>query len=176
MVIAMKEEFWESWVIVPLITFSYLQHGLGNFLGLGIGLMKKSYHLSGLVLISAIVNIGLNFLFVPRWGLLGAAFATMISYAVWNCLKAYYSAEFYGVRFEMWRLLHITGTGFGLYGLSLLVADNGSLASNISIKFLLLLSYPAILFLTGFFYDNEQTYLLRLLSRLRQTRSHSQPF
>lgn len=32
--------------------------------------------------LGAIVNIGLNFLFIPHWGVVGAAYATLISYAV----------------------------------------------------------------------------------------------
>ena len=124
MLFARKEVFWAAWVIVPTITYSYVQHGLGNFVGWGMGLMKKSFHVSGIVLVAALVNIGLNFLFIPQWGMLGAAFATMLSYIVWNFLKAYYSAKFYNLHFEVGRLLHITGIGFGLYGLSLLVANN----------------------------------------------------
>ena len=83
MLFARKEVFWAAWVIVPTITYSYVQHGLGNFVGWGMGLMKKSFHVSGIVLVAgwgmglmkksfhvsgivlvaALVNIGLNFLF-----------------------------------------------------------------------------------------------------------------
>lgn len=168
MLLARKEEFWGSWVIVPIITFSYIQHGLGLFVGWGLVMMKKSYHLSGVTLISAVVNIGLNFLFVPYWGILGAAFATMICYIVWNFLRAYYAAKFYDLHFDVRRLLHITVVGFGLYGLSLLTVNSGSLALNISIKFLLLLCYPLILFLTGFFHKSEKNYMRKLIRSLKQ--------
>ena len=66
MLFAQKEAFWAAWVIVPIITYSYVQHGIGNFIGWGMGLMKKSFHVSGIVLVAALVNIGLNFLFVPN--------------------------------------------------------------------------------------------------------------
>lgn len=168
MLLARRKEFWGSWVIVPVITFSHIQHGLAYFTGWGMGMMKKSYHLSGTILISAVVNIGLNFLFVPHWGILGAAFATMISYIIWNFLRAYYSAKFYDLHFEVRRLLHITVIGFGLYGLSLLTINSDSLVFNISIKFFLLLCYPLMLFLTGFFYESEKDYMLELMQSLRR--------
>ena len=38
---ARNEAFWEAWIIVPIITYSYVQHGVGNFVGWGMGLMKK---------------------------------------------------------------------------------------------------------------------------------------
>ena len=161
MLFARKEAFWAAWIIVPIITYSYVQHGLGNFVGWGMGLMKKSFHISGIVLGAALVNIGLNFLLVPQWGMLGAAFATMLSYIVWNLLKAYYSAKFYNLHFEIGRLLHITIIGFGLYGLSLLVVSNTANGTNIGLKFLFFLGYPLILWGTGFFSEGEKEYLLK---------------
>lgn len=168
MLFARKEAFWAAWVIVPIITYSYVQHGIGNFVGWGMGLMKKSFHVSGIVLIAALVNMGLNFLFVPYWGMLGAAFATMLSYIVWNFLKAYYSAKFYDLHFEIGRLLHITGIGFGLYGLSLLAVNNSALEINMALKFLFFLGYPLILWSTGFFSENEKEYLLKPVSGFKK--------
>ena len=168
MLFARKEAFWAAWVIVPIITYSYVQHGLGNFVGWGIGLMKKSFHMSGVVLVAALVNIGLNFLLVPQWGMLGAAFATMLSYIVWNCLKAYYSAKFYDLHFEVGRLLHITVIGCGLYGLSLLVASSGTIGIDVALKFLCFLGYPLILWGTGFFSDGEKEYLLKPVKGLKK--------
>ena len=161
MLFARKEAFWGAWVIVPIITYSYVQHGIGNFVGWGMGLMKKSFHMSGIVLIAASANIGLNFLFVPQWGMLGAAFATMLSYIVWNVLKAYYSAKFYDLHFEVGRLLHITVIGVGLYGLSLFIANNGAIGTDMALKLLCCLGYPLILWGTGFFSGNEKEYLLK---------------
>ena len=168
MLFARKEVFWAVWVIVPTITYSYVQHGLGNFIGWGMGLMKKSFHVSGIVLVAALVNIGLNFLFVPQWGMLGAAFATMLSYIVWNFLKAYYSAKFYDLHFEVGRLLHITGIGFGLYGLSLLVANNRAIGTDVALKLLFFFGYPLILWGTGFFSEGEKEYLLKPVNRLKK--------
>ena len=168
MLFARKEVFWGAWVIVPIITYSYVQHGLGNFVGWGMGLMKKSFHISGTVLIAASVNIGLNFLFVPQWGMLGAAFATMLSYIVWNFLKAYYSAKFYDLHFEVGRLLHITVIGFGLYGLSLLVTNNRTVEINVALKLLFFLGYPLILWGTGFFSKGEKEYLLKPVNRFKK--------
>ena len=168
MLFARKEVFWAAWVIVPTITYSYVQHGLGNFVGWGMGLMKKSFHVSGIVLVAALVNIGLNFLFIPQWGMLGAAFATMVSYIVWNFLKAYYSAKFYDLHFEVGRLLHITGIGFGLYGLSLLVANNRGIGTDVALKLLFFFGYPLILWGTGFFSEGEKEYLLKPVNRLKK--------
>ena len=168
MLFARKEAFRAAWIIIPIITYSYVQHGLGNFVGWGMGLMKKSFHVSGIVLVAALVNVGLNFLFIPQWGMLGAAFATMLSYIVWNGLKAYYSAKFYDLHFEIGRLLHITIIGFGLYGLSWLVANNAGIGTDVVLKLLFFVGYPLILWSTGFFSEGEKEYLLKPVNRLKK--------
>jgi len=165
---ARRDEFLRSWIIVPIIAFSYLQHGLGNFFNWGLAMAKKGYHISANVLISAVVNLGLNFVLVPYWGILGAAVATLVSYIVWNSLKIYYSAKFYDLHFELRRLGQVTVVGFTLYWLSLVLANTNSISLNLTIKSLVLIMYPVIFFLTGFFSITEKEYMVGLWSYLRQ--------
>ncbi len=168
MLLARKPGFWHAWVIVPVISFSYVQHGLKNFVEWGLIMKNKSYHIPGNLLFSAAINIGLNVVFIPLWGILGAAFATMISYIVWNGLTMYYSAKFYDLHFELAQLTHISAVGIGLYLLSLVVmAAVPNLFMNITIKLLLLLSYPVLFFLTGFFSELEKAFMRKLWIRLR---------
>jgi O-antigen/teichoic acid export membrane protein len=164
---ARKEEFWESWVIVPIIAFAYLQHGLGNFFDWGLMMTKKSFYSSINVLIAAVVNLGLNFILIPLWGILGAAFATLFSYFVWNGLKLYYSAKYYDLHFDLIRLGHITIVGIGLYSLSLVIANTDSFTANILIKFFILFSYPFIFFISRFFTLEEKEYLHKLWKSIR---------
>ncbi|MBQ9639546.1 MAG: oligosaccharide flippase family protein [Bacteroidales bacterium] len=43
---------------------------------------KKSGYITSATIVSSIVNIGLNLLLIPRWGLMGAAYTTVLSYLV----------------------------------------------------------------------------------------------
>lgn len=171
MLLAASPEFWPAWIVVPAIAFSYVQLGLGRFFKWGALLRNKTFDLSMMVLVSAVVNTGLNFLLIPRWGMLGAAFATVIAYQLWNGLMLYYSAKVYDLHFELGRLGHITLAGAGLYLLSLFVADTGSLAGDVLIKLLLLSAYPVLLFSTGFLVSEEKSYLremgLKAFAKLR---------
>jgi len=167
-IMARKREFWNVWVIVPIIAFSYLQHGLGNFLGWGLLMAKKSVYISQNIFIAAVVNIGLNLVFVPIWGILGAAFATLVSYLVWNGLKIYYSRKFYNLHFDLRRLLHITFLGIGLYFMSLFVAHTRYMLLNIFVKFLILLAYPLSFFITEFFTIKEKIYIRKLWRNVKQ--------
>ena len=112
---------------------------------------KHGFRISVNVIFGALVNIGLNFILIPYWGILGAAYATLISFLVLNGIRIYYSAKFYDLHFEMSRLIHITLAGVALFTLSLFIAYTGSLATDLSLKFIILLFFPLVIFMTGFF-------------------------
>jgi O-antigen/teichoic acid export membrane protein len=158
-------EFWPAWTVVPIIAFSYVQLGLGRFFKWGALLRNKSYHVSAMVLASALLNIGLNFFMIPLWGILGAALATLIAYIFWNGLTLYYSAKFYSLYFNLGRIGHITVVGVALYLVSLFVANTDSFILNILIKLLLLSIYPLLFFITGFFDSKETAYIQELKTK-----------
>ncbi|MFC2062045.1 oligosaccharide flippase family protein [Elusimicrobiota bacterium] len=155
MLLARKEEFWASWKIVPIIVFSYIQHGFGQFIRWGLVMKNKSFHISGILIVAAVVNIGLNFLFIPLWGILGAAFATMISYIIWNLLSMYYSNKFYGLKFQNLRIIHITVIGVLIYMAAVLLPED-KLIISVLIKFVMFLSFPVLMYITGFFSKSER--------------------
>ena len=57
-------------------------YGLVSLLTTGFSIARKTGRLAVLALIAAAVNIGLNFVLIPPFGIVGAAFATAIGYGV----------------------------------------------------------------------------------------------
>ncbi len=100
MLISSNKILTEGWGIIPLIALSVLLHGVGNYLGFGIVLAKRPLTISLLTFFAALINIVLNFLLIPDFGIFGAAIATLISYVLWNSLKAFYSNKYYGLTFD----------------------------------------------------------------------------
>jgi len=76
----------EAFKVVPLIAFSYFLDGLGEFYILGITIKNKSIIISYILGIGAVINILLNIVMIPRLGIMGAALATVLSYASMNIL------------------------------------------------------------------------------------------
>lgn len=166
--LATKDEFWESWVVVPALVYCYLLSGMGIFFDWGLVMTKNGFRISAIVIFGAIINIGFNFILIPYWGILGAAYATLISYLVINGVRIYYSGIVYDLHFELSRLLHITLVGFGLFMLSLFIAYTGSLATDVGLKFLILLSFPFIIFMSGFFKPWEMVKMKNLWNSIRE--------
>ncbi len=75
-----SEDFWSGMHLIPLMAFSCYMMFLYSF-----PVNFEFYHKKTLLIAcgtcsAAVVNIVLNFLFIPLWGNIGAALATVISY------------------------------------------------------------------------------------------------
>lgn len=69
-------------VIIPFIAFSFLLEGAMHFLGAGLYIDKNTKTLMFWGVLATILNLGLNLLVIPTYGILGAAVVTIISYLV----------------------------------------------------------------------------------------------
>ncbi|PYQ57240.1 MAG: hypothetical protein DMF58_18750, partial [Acidobacteria bacterium] len=68
--------------VVPWVVFSGVFLGLQHRFQAGIVAARKTERISYAALAGLAVNLGLNFLFVPRFGMYAAAVTTLIGYGV----------------------------------------------------------------------------------------------
>lgn len=66
---------------VGFLTYVPILSGFGVVLSTGAMMGKQLLSMSGSVAIGAVINLGLNFLLIPRFGVWGATASTVISYA-----------------------------------------------------------------------------------------------
>ncbi len=85
------EKYTESSYLIPYIAIGILFQGLITPLTLPLLLYKKTTTLLKITLAVALANIILNLIFVPRFGLLGAAVSTFICYGALVIVGAYLS-------------------------------------------------------------------------------------
>jgi O-antigen/teichoic acid export membrane protein len=64
--------------LVPWLCAGIVAWGAFYIVGMGYGIARKNYHTMILTLLAATVSAGLNFLLIPRWGILGAAIGTAL--------------------------------------------------------------------------------------------------
>ena len=75
-------EYAKASIFLPYILFGIVFFGFNHFLTNIIVYHKDTYFLPVLTGISATVNLGLNILFIPRFGPIVAAYTTIIAYAI----------------------------------------------------------------------------------------------
>jgi O-antigen/teichoic acid export membrane protein len=162
--------YWPAASIIPLLSFAAVLDSASRVLNVGITLKKRT--IFGPIVIAAAlgVNIGLNFLLIPRYGSLGASVSTLFSFAVFCALRYWASNLFFKVHYEWGRVFTIGLVGALLMALFYLndylrgdlsqysltdPARKRLLYSSILIKVFLTLSFPAILWALRFYSDNE---------------------
>jgi O-antigen/teichoic acid export membrane protein len=112
------ERYWGGLGIVPVVLFGYVFLGAATNLGAGIYITKKTQWLPVVTFAGAAVNIIVNLLLIPVWGMAGAAWATFAAYAAQAAATYLVVRKIYPVRYETGRIVKITlavGVILGLY-------------------------------------------------------------
>jgi O-antigen/teichoic acid export membrane protein len=68
--------------LIPVLLAAFLIFAMNIFLGAGFFIHKRTVYLAGLLMISAVLNLGLNRILLPQIGLAGGAVATLVSYTI----------------------------------------------------------------------------------------------
>src|SRR4029450_13800043 len=88
-----------SWTAVGVFFY-----GIYLLTSIGLNLTSRTQYYPISTAIGAAVNIGLNFLWTPRYGIIGAAWANGAAYALQAGVAYVLSQRFYPVRYERGRV------------------------------------------------------------------------
>jgi O-antigen/teichoic acid export membrane protein len=160
--------YWIGLNIVPVVLAAYLFNGLSLSFSAGLYIQKKTAYLPIITIISAIANVFFNFLLIPKMGIMGAAIATLISYAVMAITTFYFSQKIYPVVYEFKRILIITTS----VSVSLLLCKTLSIfISTILIRCVSIILFFGLLYIFKFFRTEELDVSLRYLKRKKSSPS-----
>ena len=107
-----------------------------------------------ITIIAGVLNIGLNFIMIPYWKSYGAAAATAIAHIFVVIAYFYRGKRFAEFSYETGRFFKILVPGL-LYIIIIHYLNSIAYIPGILAKTLLLLSFPWVLYLIGFFADKE---------------------
>jgi len=86
-----SEIAWKGHYVVPIVALSILFYSAYVVIAQVLVVAKRTKILGLVWIISALLNLGLNLVVVPRLGILGAAFTTLFAYALALGIGTYYS-------------------------------------------------------------------------------------
>jgi O-antigen/teichoic acid export membrane protein len=98
------EEYWRGiWVIPPVLLGIFFQFIYSLYVNVEFYLKKTQYIAVGTV-IAAVLNIILNYLFIPKYGYIAAAYTTLVGYIVlftlhYNISSKWIKKDLYGKKF-----------------------------------------------------------------------------
>lgn len=98
------EEYLPGIVAIPFLTVSLMFAQMVEVVPQGISISKKTWFYTWVTLAAAIVNVGLNFIFIPRYGFLGAAITTLMATMTYFTLADYLSKKYFDCGFPRIKL------------------------------------------------------------------------
>ncbi len=125
-------------------------------MSIGIGRAKRTQFNWVITGVAAVVNVALNLILIPPYGMMGAAIATVAAYAVMFVGMTWYAQRVYPVPYQWRRVL----TPPRPRGALLLGRQLGGFAAALGLS----LAYPLVLLPLGFYLPEERR---RLLARVR---------
>jgi len=135
-------DYWAGTFIVPVVLLAYLFNGFYVIFNAGIYIKEKSIFAPIATGAAAFSNIVFNLILIPPFGIMGAAFATLISYIVMSGGLYFVTQKFYKIEYERMKVLKI----FILVGIVATVFYSlGGFAMALNYRILLLAGFLASL-------------------------------
>jgi O-antigen/teichoic acid export membrane protein len=153
--------FAESSRVVGPLAFSTVAFAGYIVVAIGVGRAKRTRFNWIVTGAAAVVNVGLNLLLIPTYGMMGAAVATVAAYSTMFLGMVWWSQRIYPVAYQWRRVITAAATGLALVAVGKL-ADGGA-----AIALVLALVYPLVLLPLGFYLPAERK---AISTRLRLAR------
>jgi O-antigen/teichoic acid export membrane protein len=135
--------------VIPIVAAATMFNGVFLVVSLGVSLQRKTWLASLYFIFSALINVGLNLLLIPRYGALGAAISTLAAYIALALMAAIVNRWIYPVAFETGLFLVALAVGVALYMAGDALAQGQSAITALSIHALALLLYGGALAALG---------------------------
>jgi O-antigen/teichoic acid export membrane protein len=146
--------------IIPVVALAYLLHGVFLLTSVGIGIARQARYYPMVTAAAAATNVTANLLLIPRFGAMGAAWATVLAYAVMALFGHAFSRRVFPIPFEGGRLLRITAAAALAFALTALVRGEGTAAATW--RAVALLAFPLAGWGLGALRPDEKQWLRRI--------------
>jgi len=167
-----NEAYWIAYTVVPIIIFAFVLRGVNYMVSLGLHYVKKTKYNAYILIVAALLNVALNYFLIPFFGIYGAALASVVANGLMVLLFLFYSQKFYYIHYEKNRILKVFITGMAILatGAFIDVRDLG-LWYALLLKALLLISFPIVLLLSGFYTREEKRAVSGAWKKWKNTKS-----
>lgn len=119
-----QESYNSAWRVIPVLSFGYVFYGLYFFFLNIFNYQKKAVkYIPFYTLISALINVGLNYILIPRFGMIGSAYSSLISMALLSTFTYFGSKKFIDLGYNYGRLFFLIFISFLLSSISFIFKE-----------------------------------------------------
>ena len=165
---AQQPGFHAAWPAVPLVCAGYWFWSFFLFVQTVFLIVKRTNTLLVLTGIAVAINLILNLLLVPQLGLMGAAWATMVTFALLVAIGVRAVRSVFPIAWQ-WRRVVIPGLSASALCLTLTLADLRPGTVSISIKLVAFVVWLSWMCAGGFLKREERLTVIAALRNIRWT-------
>jgi O-antigen/teichoic acid export membrane protein len=151
--------------IVAWTAIGVFLQGVYLLTSIGLNIAKRTVYYPASTIAAAAANIGLNYALIPRYGMMGAAWANAAGYALQAGLAFIFAQRVYPVRYEYGRLARAAAAAAMGFILAVAVPSLPALAGILVRGTVVVTVFCGLLWISGFFKRDEMQVLRRLRRR-----------
>lgn len=106
-IVVTDKKYWEGLRVVPILSLSFMVMGMNYFVGVGLFLKNQTKYYLVPSFSALTLNIALNVLLIPEYGMMGAGISVIAAQIVYTGLLAYFSGKHFKISFEWNKVLTI---------------------------------------------------------------------
>ena len=152
-----NRDFWPAARVVPELAFAAVAFAGYIVMAIGVGRARRTQFNWVVTGVAAVLNVALNLILIPRYGMLGAAIATAAAYALMFVGMTVNSQLVYPVPYQWRRVVTVIAAAVGLTLLG------KALDVSLPIALALVAAYPLVLAPLGFYLPAERARLRGLV-------------
>lgn len=135
-----QAKYWSGLKIIPVLLLSYVLLGIYTNLSIWYKLSDQTRYALYISGIGALVTIGLNLIFIPKYSYVGAAWVTLVAYAVMVLVSYWWGQKNYPIPYNITKNMTYLLVGTAVCWLSFYVLDGDLLWGNLLFLLFLIIS------------------------------------
>jgi O-antigen/teichoic acid export membrane protein len=140
--------------VIPVVSLSYVLLGEGYYVKVGMYLKSRTGLIGAVTAGAAVLNLVANYFLIIRFGMMGAAWATVLGFLAIAVGSYVYSQRVCPLALPIGRVTKTLAVAVAIYLVSRVVPAS-SLAVDLPLKSLLIAVFPVILWISGCFSSDE---------------------
>lgn len=149
--LVLNEAYWEAMSIVPIIVLASFFLGIYHNLSVWYKVTDKTIYGAYISMIGAVLTIVINFAFIPYYGYVASAIATLSAYGTMMMLSFYFGRMYYPIPYNFRKIIFYLGVSILFSILSFYIFDRN-----------LFIGIPLLLIFLGLVYKLEFDNLKKL--------------
>ena len=108
----LDKRYFDTWMMIPLLSSAYIFRSLYCFSSSGLFYEKKTGRVAMITILAGLINIALNILLIPYYGVIAAVYTTIFSFFITFIMSELMSYKIYYLQLSIKKNIFIVGYMF----------------------------------------------------------------